>query len=285
MHPAPPTDLQGLVDAFDQTTRAIIDLGLSLREADFDRPTECPGWTVKDQFSHVVGIEGWLEGEPPPEVDTSGLAHVKNEQGAFIERFVEERRGQSGPAIVQELQDVLAKRLSALHEPSLTVDSQVRGPFGPTTAAQALTLRTSDVWIHEQDIRQALARPGNLDSAAASVFVSEIVAVFPRVVARDAKVPVGHAVILDVTGPVVARVGARVLLDPDRKPWGEELFTGGSHDEDTASAPVETTSIILSTDALTRRAAGRRSVDDTVYTVTGDEEVARDVLEALVLTS
>ena len=51
-HPAPPTDLGGLVGAYEQTTRAVIDLGQTLSARDFARDTECPGWTVKDQFNN-----------------------------------------------------------------------------------------------------------------------------------------------------------------------------------------------------------------------------------------
>ncbi len=286
-HPAPPTDLAGLVDAYEQTARAVIDLGQTLSARDFDRPTECPGWSVKDQFSHIAGLEGWLDGAKPPRLDLgdlSELPHVRNEQGEFIELFVQERRSREGADIVGELEDILESRLATLRDPELTEDSAVRGPFGRTTATKMLTFRTIDIWVHEQDIRTASARPGDLDTAAAAMFVRAVIDVFPRIVAHDAKVPVGHAVILDVSGPVVARAGARVVLDADRKMWGEELFTGESHGEDTASAPTETTSITMSTDALTRRAAGRRSVDDLVFSVTGDEDVARDVLENLVIT-
>jgi hypothetical protein len=42
------------------------------------------------------------------------------------------------------------------------------------------------------------------------------------------------------------------------------------------------TTITLSTDALTRRAAGRGTVDDIHFTVHGDEAVGRRVLENLV---
>ena len=283
-HPAPPTDLGGLVSAFEQTTRAVIDLGQTLSARDFEKETECPGWTVKDQFSHIAGIEGWLDGATPPRIDLPELPYVRNEQGEFIELFVEERRGREGADVVGELEDILESRLSQLRDAALTEDTAVRGPFGRTTAAKALALRASDIWVHEQDIRTAVSRPGDLDTAAAALFVAAVLRVFPRVVAHDATVPVGHAVILDVSGPVVARAGARVVLDAERRRWGEELFTGESHDEDTASAPVETTSISLSTDALTRRAAGRREVGDLVFSVTGDEEVAQEVLEHLVVT-
>ena len=286
-HPAPPTDLSGLVDAYEQTARAVIDLGQTLSARDFERPTECPGWTVKDQFSHIAGLEGWLDGAKPPRLDLgdlSDLPHVKNEQGEFIELFVQERRSREGADIVGELEDILQSRLAMLRDAEITEDTAVRGPFGRTTAMKMLTLRTIDIWVHEQDIRTATGRPGDLDTAAAAMFTRAVIDVFPRIVAHDAKVPVGHAVILDVSGPVVARAGARVVLDADRRMWGEELFTGESHGEDTASAPTETTSINLSTDALTRRAAGRRSVEDLVYAVTGDEDVARDVLDHLVIT-
>lgn len=283
-HPAPPSDLGGLVGAYEQTTRAVVDLGQTLSARDFARPTECPGWTVQDQFSHIAGIEGWLDGATPPRIDLPELPYVRNEQGEFIELFVQERRSREGADVVGELEDILESRLSQLRDATLTAETAVRGPFGRTTAADALTQRASDIWVHEQDIRTAVGRPGDLDTAAAAIFVAAVIRAFPRVVARDAKVPVGHAVILDVTGPVMARAGARVVLDEERRAWGEELFTGESHTEDTASAPTETTSIVLSTDALTRRAAGRRSVDELVFTVSGDAGVAREVLENLVVT-
>ena len=42
--------------------------------------------------------------------------------------------------------------------------------------------------------------------------------------------------------------------------------------------------ISLSTEAFTRRAAGRRPLSDTPYDVVGDEDIARRVLEAMVVT-
>jgi len=48
---------------------------------------------------------------------------------------------------------------------------------------------------------------------------------------------------------------------------------------------LDVTSIRLTTDALTRRAAGRRTTDEIHYTVSGDEDIARRVLDALVITS
>ncbi|MGC1208226.1 MAG: hypothetical protein WA880_09780, partial [Ornithinimicrobium sp.] len=47
---------------------------------------------------------------------------------------------------------------------------------------------------------------------------------------------------------------------------------------------VVSTTIMMSTDALTRRAAGRRTTEESTYKVFGDEETARAVLDALVIT-
>ena len=142
-------------------------------------------------------------------------------------------------------------------------------------------MRTFDIWTHEQDIRSAIGRPGNLDSPAAAVFVQQALARLPRVVARDAKVEPGHTVILALTGPIMAKVGVRVDEGEDGRPLGHAMFTGESVDASTPHVEGPITSVSLSTDAFTRRAAGRRSVDDTTYTLhSGDEAVARRVLDA-----
>lgn len=292
LHPAPPADLAALVDAFEHTVQAIIDLGQTCAAADFDTPTECPGWSVKDQFSHVVGVETWLDGGRAPRLTLQPLEHVSAGVGEFNELWVEERRGLEGPDVVGELEDVLVSRMTALHDPALTPETTMRGITGPGPAGKVMRFRLVDVWCHEQDIRTALGRPGDLDSAGAAAFVGVIFAALPKIVARDVAVEPGHTVILDVTGPVVGRAGVRVIRGEEGTPYGEELFTGdipeggvsgvGGHE-----APAGTTSITLSTDALTRRAAGRRSVANLTYSVSGDsddEDIARRVLERLVLT-
>ena len=161
-----------------------------------------------------------------------------------------------------------------------------------------LALRTFDVWTHEQDIRSALGRPGNLDSPAAAVFVSSVMRQLPRLIAKGAGIEPGHPVVIDVSGPgsVVARQGVRVEVDDQGRPRGhamsvnEAMLTHQSpYSGDAARRPdlepdCEVTTISLSTEAFTRRAAGRRSVSDTAYSVVGDEEIARRVLEALVAT-
>src|SRR6478672_1846260 len=82
LHPAAPEDLAGLIAAYQQTTQAVVDLGRSCSDADFALPTACPGWTVKDQISHVVGLESWLHSGDNPRVDLPDYEHIHNARGS-----------------------------------------------------------------------------------------------------------------------------------------------------------------------------------------------------------
>src|SRR3954447_17776121 len=114
LHPAAPEDLPGLVAAYQQTTQAIIDLGRSCSDADFDRPTDCPGWTVKDQISHVVGVEKSFAGIRAEKVEVPDYAHLRHPPARDIEREVEPRRSRSGREVVAALADFHPERIESL---------------------------------------------------------------------------------------------------------------------------------------------------------------------------
>lgn len=275
--PPAPKRLPGLVAAFAHTTQAVVDLAHACTDDDLARPTDCPGWTVHDQISHVVGVEAWLAGRKDPRVEMPHYDHVKNDLAKRVEYAVEVRRGRTGADVVAELEDVLAQRIATLSGPGMTDASIIAGPFGPAELATVLVLRTFDVWTHEQDIRSALGRPGNLDSPAAAVFVSSVMQQLPKLVARGAGVEPGQTVFVDVTGPVEAHLGVRVELDRESRPRGHVVASDSSPDG-------QATTITLSAEAFTRRAAGRRPVSDTEYSVIGDAAIARRVMESLVVT-
>jgi uncharacterized protein (TIGR03083 family) len=284
MHPAAPDDRTGLIDALDQTVQSVIDLGFGCREEDFDRPTHCPGWSVKDQISHVVGVEKSFAGIRAEPVVVPDYPHLRHDAGRDVEREVEARRGRTGRAVVAELADFHPERIASLRESPADLDTVIGGALGPeTTFGHLLRMRIMDTWVHEQDIRNALDRPGDLDTPAAAVFTEAALRALPRIISRVAGIGPGHAVVIDVTGPVVARAGARVITGEDERPYGEALFSG--HHRPEGEEQLDVTSIHLTTHALTRRAAGRRSTDEIHYSVTGDEQIARRVLDALVVTS
>ena len=97
----------------------------------------------------------------------------------------------------------------------------------------------------------------------------------------------GQTVILESTGPVTARAGVRVSHDASGARSDHVLFTGESESgmgQAVHSEDDPTTTISLSTEALTRRAAGRRPTGETAYSVVGDETLAAAVLDALTFT-
>ncbi|USQ80361.1 maleylpyruvate isomerase family mycothiol-dependent enzyme [Ornithinimicrobium faecis] len=287
IHPAPPRDLAGLIDGYAQTLRAVLDLGHACSPEDFAAPTSCPGWSVQDHIAHVAAVEHYLEGGENPDVDVSHLEHVHHEFAAWMEQGVQARREVPGAEVVAELEGLLQKRLATLANPDLTLETEVRAPMGSTRKLSGLLkLRHQDIWVHEQDIREALGRLGDLDSPAASTFVNGLVNYFAQLVST-VEMADGQTVILESTGPVTARTGVRVSHDEHGKATYHQLFTGESESGMGVSVHSEddpTTTISLSTEAIGRRAAGRRSTGDTAYSVVGDEALAVRVLDAIAFT-
>jgi len=251
--------------------RATIALGHELEEADWDRPTECPGWTVHDQFAHLVGVERAVLADPRPEHPVPDLPHMRNEFAQFTELDVDYRRDRSGPVVLAELEETLDRRLAVLRDPALTEESMLLGPFGMRPARLTLGVRVFDIWAHGEDVRRATGRPADLDSAAAGVAVRWIRRALAKVIGTDAGLPEGSTVVIEVVGPHgfadAVRVGAEGR--------GERL----------SEVPVDpTVRLTLGTEAFTRRACGRWSVEATPVEVTGDAAAGQAVLTALTIT-
>ena len=81
--------------------------------------------------------------------------------------------------------------------------------------------------------------------------MSQLFAALPRIVAKDAAIEPGNAVVLDLTGPTVGRAGARVE-EHDGKARGIPLFTGEADEH----PDVVTTSLTMSTAVAGRLAGG-----------------------------
>jgi len=279
VHPPPPADLAELVEAYAQTTRNVIDLGRTMRAGDESLATDCPGWTVLDQVAHVASAEAMVAGEPEPDVDVSHHAHVRHPFGERMERYVESRRGRELAEVLDELEERLEEGLALYRSGMAWAETTMTGPFGPTTLGEMLGVRLFDIWVHEQDIREALGRPGGLDTPAAAHTIARLFAALPRIVARTAAIEPGNAVVLDLTGPTVGRAGARVE-EHEGRAVGVPLFTGESEEH----PDVVTTSLTMSTQVAGRLAGGRRAPDDVHVVVSGDDAVAQRVLAALTIT-
>jgi uncharacterized protein (TIGR03083 family) len=280
------TTLADAIDAYEHTMRALLGLGQDCSDTDFDLPTECPGWTVKDQFSHIVGVERWMLGERDPEHELPELEHVRGDFARRVEVAVDVRRSVDPRKVVAELGDVLDARLGWLRAPGRSAEEMVASPLGGEAPLRTvLALRTFDIWTHEQDVRRAMGGPGDLGSPAAAVAVSWIARSLPRVVARGARVAPGQSVAFEVTGPVAFSQTVSVQSGDDGKPVGVVVSgSGGGASGGADEVPDAVARLTMGTEAFMRRACGRWSVSDTPVRIEGDEEIARRVLDAMAVT-
>ncbi|URN09983.1 maleylpyruvate isomerase family mycothiol-dependent enzyme [Actinomadura madurae] len=262
------TEMQANTAAYEQTIRSALALAGTLGEADWDRPTECPGWTVKDQFAHLAGVEHDLLGDPAPEVELPEFEHVRNDFGRYLEIAVHARRPVPGPDVAAELADVLERRLAQL--PGLDPDKIVMCPDGREGPySRLMKFRAMDCWTHEQDIRRAVGRPGNLDAPAARCFWELMSRGLPLIVARRAKAGPGRSVSFAITGPPDVR--AAVTVDED----------GRGHPSDPGSPTAE---LAMDWETYVRLTAGRCAPDAVTVETKGDDELAARVLAAMAIT-
>lgn len=289
VHPAAPADVTELVAAYRQTLTSFAAVADGLRDEDWETVV-LPGWTARDVLAHVVHVEDYLAGSEHPGADLAEQPavgrpeHVRNSFGVWIEEGVRARADRSPADLVAELRGLLEVRSAGMYDPDLELDTPVRSVRGREAPFGAVTrMRIFDVWTHEQDLRDVVDRPGSLDSPGASQMLETLLQELPRIVLGLHPDP-GTVVILESTGPVTARGGVRVGTDADGEPVAHELFTGHVEEDDQPEPDERTTTVALSTYFAGRRSAGRVPTEETAYQVVGDEDLARRLLGALVIT-
>src|SRR5579875_3766379 len=143
--------------------RSIEGVCAELDEGQWALPTDCPGWSVKDQLSHIVGTEATLLGRPAPDHAPANAGTLRNGLAERNEVQVDYRRPRSGAEVLDEFREVMAARLAALRAMDATEwDREVQTPVGPGTVREFMQIRIFDCWVHEQDIRRAVGRSGSL---------------------------------------------------------------------------------------------------------------------------
>ena len=212
-----------LIALFEDVWGDVVALCDGLSDEEWARPTDCPGWSVKDNVAHMIGTERMLLGEQPAAAgDASPGAHVRNDIGKANELWIATYRDRPGAAVLDEFRAVTARRLDALRAlPAEEWDREGFTPEGPGPYRLFMAIRVFDCWYHDQDMREALGRPGYLDGPVADMSVARIPPKgLPYVVGKKAGAPAGSTVVFDVAGapPTIAPVhvppeGRAVLLD------------------------------------------------------------------------
>ncbi|AXI78569.1 maleylpyruvate isomerase family mycothiol-dependent enzyme [Peterkaempfera bronchialis] len=268
--------VQAYIDAWTHSIESISELVAPLAEGQWNRATECPGWSVRDVVSHVIGMELELLGDPRPIHSLPrDLRHVTSEFTRYCEVQVDTRRCHTAPEMTAELEYTIIRRARGLRTAKTKPDDEVRWPMGPYTRQlpyhQVLRQRAFDVWVHEQDLRRALGLPGHLDSPGALIARDVLVEGLAKAVAKQAGAPAGSTVVVDVHGAVEFIRTVRV-----------DSAGRGTVEERVPVAPA----VQLATDWETyaRLACGRIRPESAEVKIEGDEALGRRILENFSVT-
>ena len=163
-------ELAGYVDVWWQAVNDFLDLLEQVPEGEWTTPTDLAGWDVRACAAHTAHLEAILAGNPEETAEVGEPPHVTGLMGLYTEIGVVNRRDASADAIINEIREVVTTRHTALlADPPTDGDAKPEPIFAgvPWTWRTLLRNRPLDVWMHEQDVRRAVGRPGNLDSAPA----------------------------------------------------------------------------------------------------------------------
>ena len=223
-------------DLFEPERDALLELLASLDGEAWSRSTVCPGWTVKDIAAHILGDDlGRLSGQ------RDGFAYGRlsgqpswDELIAFIngrnDTWVEAMRRLSPRVLI----DLLRDSGRATHEliASLDLDA-LGGPVdwaGPGRAPVWLDVAReyTERWAHQQQIRDAVRRPGLKDRRFFGPVLDTFIRALPHTF-RDVAAPDGAAIVVRISGDA----GGEWTLRPGDARWA--LYAGAS---DTPTAEV-----------------------------------------------
>lgn len=213
-----------VLDLFPEERKGLIDLLKQLPGEDWNRPTVCPGWSVKDIADHLLGDDlGILsrkrDGYSPPSPEGAAsledwetlVAFINHSNAAWVEATQ-----RVSPALLIELLEFTGE---ATFQHFSTLDPLALGEpvswAGPEPAPTWLdTAREyTERWLHQQQIRDAVERPGFKQPRFFHPVLDTFVRALPRTYHEITAAP-ATSIVLTITGEAGGT-------------WGLE-YTGGA---------------------------------------------------------
>jgi uncharacterized protein (TIGR03083 family) len=271
MQPASPIDV---IDLFSEMRAQLLDLLSSLSPDEWSAPTVCDPWSVKDLAAHIVGDDlGHLSWQRDRHASAAGPDSY-DELVAFINRqnaqWVEAMRRFS-PALIIDLLRFSGERFEA-H--LVTLDLASTGPSvdwaGPAPAPMWLHVAReyTERWSHQQQIRDAVDRPGMKERRFFAPLLDAYVRGVPHAF-RDVEAPGDTHVRIEITGDA----GGAWSLVRTHGAWA--LYTGVDTPPDATTTLDQETAWRLCTKGLTPDGARKGA------TLSGDVALASQVLQTV----
>jgi uncharacterized protein (TIGR03083 family) len=212
---------EAVIESLAEVWASVADACRDLDDGQWALPTDCPGWSVQDQLSHLIGVERTLLGDPAPSPVSPVPGYVKNPIGEMNEAWIESYRQLSGSEVLAEFVEVTDRRLAALRGfPPDKFDEVGWSPIGQVPYRDFMGTRVLDSWTHEQDIRRAVDRSGGRNGAGEKHILTQCAGAMSFVVGKKVGPPDGTTVLFEVSGalgrpvPVVVEEG-RAYVRPE----------------------------------------------------------------------
>jgi uncharacterized protein (TIGR03083 family) len=196
-----PIDRDEMVGLATTEYERLLTLLRTLEPADWDRPTVCDGWRVKDMVAHLLGAaEANASLVENARQVLRGRGRVRDDGRALVDGIndvqVDERRHLSPAELVERLAAVAPRAVRGRRRtPPPLRRVPVPGPLGdPITLGFLVDVAyTRDQWMHRVDVSRATDRELVLTGAHDGRIVADIV--------RDWAAAHGEAFELELTGP------------------------------------------------------------------------------------
>ena len=264
--------LAGYVDVWWEAVDDFTRLLESLPAEEWSTPTDLVGWDVHDCAAHTAHLEAVLSGAPEETLEIDAGPHVRTLAQAYTEQGVVARREATPDELINEIRESATKRRTFLltdpPDDGSELPPKTPGDI-PWTWQTLLRNRPLDVWMHEQDVRRAVGRPGDLDTAPARHTVDYLLEGMGLVLVKRAAAPPGSTLVVEVAGSAPKAFG---ISDSGR---GEPL----PHVPSDPTVRLE-----MDRETFVALAGGRRSAADVSVSVSGDADLAARILDGMAIT-
>lgn len=202
MQPAGRIDV---VDLFEPERAALLDVLASLAPDDWRAPTVCAGWSVKDIAAHIIADDFGIVSGGRDGYDTGWFSGPWDELIAYInkrnEDWVAAMRRVSPQLIVELLRFSGARMAAEFRTRDLDAIGVPVDWAGPEPAPTWLHVAReyTERWLHQQQVRDAVQRPGLKDARMFGPVLDAFVRAMPHTY-RDVAAPDGTHVLLTITG-------------------------------------------------------------------------------------
>lgn len=227
-----------VMDLFAPTREALLELLESLSPGDWSQGTVARWWTVKDVAAHLAGGELGILSRRRDGYSIPGVSvHSWQELVAFINQLNRTWTDAARRLSPRLLCDLIAWAAPQVEAYFASLDPDASGvPVDWVSAEPApnwldLAREYTERWHHQQQIRDAVGRPGLQEARYVAPVLDAFVRALPRTF-RDVKARLGKQVKLTITG----EAGGTWCLLREESEW--HLYRGGG-DSPTAEVTMQ----------------------------------------------